>query len=97
MTFFYEKSSNYKNFKMDAKYELVMVRHCESEWNRQNRFTGWHDAELSEKGARDAEKAGKWLKEAGCKFDVGFSEERKRHFKSSWKRPVTFQLLNLGG
>ena len=63
---------------MEAKYKLVMVRHGESEWNRQNRFTGWFDAELSEKGARDAEKAGKLLKEAEYKFDVAFTSLLRR-------------------
>ena len=63
---------------MEAKYKLVMVRHGESEWNRQNRFTGWFDAELSEKGARDAVKAGKLLKEAEYKFDVAFTSLLRR-------------------
>ena len=47
-------------------YTLVLVRHGESLWNRENRFTGWVDIELSEKGLIEARQAGNLLKEAGC-------------------------------
>ena len=45
--------------------KLVLIRHGESDWNKQNRFTGWTDVDLSEKGLGEAKKAGKYLKENG--------------------------------
>lgn len=56
--------------KMGGKYRIVMVRHGESEWNQQNLFCGWYDANLSDKGKEEALAAGKAVKEAGLKFDV---------------------------
>ena len=53
--------------------KLVLVRHGESEWNLQNRFTGWVDVDLTEKGINEAKAAGKSLKELGYVFDVAFS------------------------
>lgn len=53
-----------------SKYVIVMVRHGESEWNQKNLFCGWYDAQLSEKGQKEAEAAGIALKNAGYKFDV---------------------------
>jgi len=67
---------------MAKTYEVVMVRHGESEWNQANKFCGWFDAELSEKGMAEAESAGKALKEAGYKFDVAFSSVLKRANKT---------------
>jgi len=61
-----------------AKYKVVMVRHGESEWNKENKFCGWFDAELSEKGITEAQNAGKALKDAGYKFDVAFTSLLKR-------------------
>ena len=52
---------------MAKTYELVLVRHGESEWNKLNLFTGWTDVELSEKGVLEAKNGGKLLKEAGLK------------------------------
>ncbi|KAK2726335.1 phosphoglycerate mutase 1-like [Artemia franciscana] len=51
-------------------YKIVMVRHGESAWNQENRFCGWFDADLSEKGIQEAHAAGKALKQNGYKFDV---------------------------
>lgn len=59
-------------------YKVVMVRHGESEWNQQNKFCGWFDAQLSQKGKDEAENAGKALKEAGYKFDVAFTSVLQR-------------------
>ena len=52
-----------------AVTKLVLVRHGESEWNKENRFTGWTDVELSDKGRSEAKSAGKLLKEQGFSFD----------------------------
>jgi len=51
-------------------YEIVMIRHGESTWNQENKFCGWFDAHLSDKGVKEAEAGGQALKEAGYKFDV---------------------------
>ena len=58
--------------------KLVLVRHGESEWNKENRFTGWTDVELSEKGVEEAKAAGKTLSEAGYDFDVCYTSYLKR-------------------
>jgi 2,3-bisphosphoglycerate-dependent phosphoglycerate mutase len=59
-------------------YKVVMVRHGESVWNKENRFTGWTDVDLSEKGIEEAKKGGKILKENGYVFDVAFTSVLKR-------------------
>ena len=58
--------------------KLVLVRHGESEWNLENKFTGWTDVRLSENGIREAKDAGKVLKEKGFTFDVAFTSVLKR-------------------
>lgn len=58
--------------------KLVMVRHGESEWNKQNLFTGWHDIDLSEKGMQEAKDAGVLLKEEGYAFDLCYTSYLKR-------------------
>ena len=58
--------------------KLVLVRHGQSEWNLENKFTGWTDVELSEKGVQEAKEAGKALKEKGFTFDVAYSSVLKR-------------------
>jgi 2,3-bisphosphoglycerate-dependent phosphoglycerate mutase len=57
---------------------LVLVRHGESEWNRRNLFTGWHNPDLSEKGLIEALVAGRLLKAEGLKFDIAFTSRLKR-------------------
>lgn len=57
---------------------LVLLRHGQSEWNLQNRFTGFHDVDLTEKGEKEAEKAGELLAEAGITFDQVFSSTQTR-------------------
>lgn len=59
-------------------HKLVIVRHGESEWNKENRFTGWQDVELSEKGRAEAQKGGKALKDRQFAFDVVFTSVLKR-------------------
>ena len=53
--------------------KLVLVRHGQSLWNLENKFTGWTDVDLSEKGIEEAKAAGKLLKEKGYKFDLGYT------------------------
>ncbi len=64
--------------------KLVLLRHGESEWNKQNRFTGWKDVDLSEKGVGEAQKAGQVLKEHGFTFDVAFTSLLKRAIRTLW-------------
>ena len=63
---------------------LVLLRHGESTWNRENRFTGWTDVPLSEKGVREATDAGRLLREGGFAFDVAFTSLLKRAIKTLW-------------
>ena len=58
--------------------KLVLVRHGQSIWNLENRFTGWTDVELSEKGIKEAHEAGKLLKEKGFSFDIAYTSVLKR-------------------
>ena len=58
--------------------KLVLVRHGQSEWNLEKRFTGWTDVELSEQGVREAKEAGKVLKEKGYHFDLAYTSVLKR-------------------
>jgi len=58
---------------MNNLYTLVLLRHGESVWNKENRFTGWTDVDLSEKGIQEAHSAGQKLKEQGFIFDVAFT------------------------
>lgn len=66
------------------KYTLVLVRHGESTWNQENKFTGWYDCPLSEKGQEEAQNAGKELKKAGFTFDVAFTSYLKRAIRTLW-------------
>ncbi|MFN0122783.1 MAG: 2,3-diphosphoglycerate-dependent phosphoglycerate mutase [Blastocatellia bacterium] len=61
---------------------LVLLRHGESDWNRENRFTGWTDVDLSEKGVQEAAAAGRQMKQDGYVFDVAFSSVLKRANKT---------------
>jgi 2,3-bisphosphoglycerate-dependent phosphoglycerate mutase len=63
---------------------LVLLRHGESIWNKENRFTGWTDVDLSEKGIREAKQAGKVLKKEGYSFDVAFTSVLKRAIRTLW-------------
>ena len=57
---------------------LVLIRHGESLWNKENRFTGWSDVDLSEQGKKEAIEGGKLLKKAGYTFDVAYTSYLKR-------------------
>jgi 2,3-bisphosphoglycerate-dependent phosphoglycerate mutase len=63
---------------------LVLLRHGESDWNRQNRFTGWTDVDLSEKGIEEAREAGRVLKAEGYDFDVAYTSVLKRAIRTLW-------------
>jgi len=63
-------------------YVVVMVRHGESDWNQQNRFTGWTDVDLSTKGIQEAHDAGKKMKAEGYTFDIAFTSVLKRAIKT---------------
>lgn len=65
-------------------YKLVLVRHGESIWNRDNLFTGWTDVDLSEKGVEEARQAGGTLKEEGYTFDTAFTSVLKRAIRTLW-------------
>jgi 2,3-bisphosphoglycerate-dependent phosphoglycerate mutase len=65
-------------------YKLVLLRHGESEWNRENRFTGWTDVDLSEKGIAEAHTAAQQLKEHGFDFDIAYTSLLKRAIKTLW-------------
>ena len=64
--------------------KLVLLRHGESIWNKENRFTGWTDVDLSEKGILEARRAGKILREQGYSFDVAFTSVLKRAIRTLW-------------
>jgi 2,3-bisphosphoglycerate-dependent phosphoglycerate mutase len=64
--------------------KVVLLRHGESEWNRENRFTGWTDVELDEKGMQEAIEAGSILKKEGYVFDVAYTSVLKRAIKTLW-------------
>src|SRR5262249_62326165 len=61
---------------------LVLLRHGESDWNRENRFTGWTDVDLSAKGVQEALSAGDEMKKAGYAFDVAYTSALKRAIKT---------------
>ena len=63
---------------------LVLLRHGESVWNQANRFTGWTDVALSERGVREAQAAGRLLRDAGLRFDVAYCSLLKRAIKTLW-------------
>lgn len=64
--------------------KLVLVRHGESTWNKENKFTGWVDVDLSEKGKNEAWEAAQLLKESGYTFDVVFTSVLKRAIRTMW-------------
>ncbi|RYG99816.1 2,3-diphosphoglycerate-dependent phosphoglycerate mutase [archaeon] len=65
-------------------YRLVLLRHGESTWNDENKFTGWYDCPLSKKGETEAIGAGKLLKEHGIEFDVAYTSYLQRAIKTLW-------------
>jgi 2,3-bisphosphoglycerate-dependent phosphoglycerate mutase len=65
-------------------FKIVLLRHGESTWNRENRFTGWTDVDLSEKGAEEARDAGRVLRQEGYTFDIAFTSVLKRAIRTLW-------------
>jgi 2,3-bisphosphoglycerate-dependent phosphoglycerate mutase len=64
--------------------KLVLLRHGESDWNRENRFTGWTDVDLSQQGITEARAAGRLLKSEGYDFDVAYTSMLKRALRTLW-------------
>lgn len=64
--------------------KLVLVRHGQSAWNQENRFTGWKDVDLTEQGISEARRAGELLKEAGFEFEVAYTSVLKRAIRTLW-------------
>jgi 2,3-bisphosphoglycerate-dependent phosphoglycerate mutase len=64
--------------------KLVLLRHGESIWNKEDRFTGWADVDLSDKGITEAKRAGRTLRESGYPFDVAFTSVLKRAIRTLW-------------
>ena len=63
-------------------HKLVLIRHGESVWNKENRFTGWKDVDLSEKGREEAQSAGELLKTEGFEFDLAYTSVLKRAIRT---------------
>ncbi len=73
-------------------YKLVLLRHGESIWNKENKFTGWTDVDLSEKGISEAHEAGKTLREEKFVFDTAFTSVLKRAIRTLW---ITLDEMDL--
>lgn len=73
--------------------KLVLIRHGESEWNKENRFTGWTDVDLSERGVKEAIDAGKTLKEAGFDFKIAYTSYLTRAIRTLWLIQEQMDLL----
>lgn len=73
-------------------YKVVLLRHGESVWNKENRFTGWTDVDLSEKGLGEAHAAGRQLKADGYTFDVAYTSVLKRAIRTLW---ITLDEMDL--
>jgi 2,3-bisphosphoglycerate-dependent phosphoglycerate mutase len=65
-------------------HQLVLLRHGESTWNKENRFTGWTDVDLSDKGVTEAQAAGRLLREGGFDFDIAYTSVLKRALRTCW-------------
>jgi 2,3-bisphosphoglycerate-dependent phosphoglycerate mutase len=65
-------------------YKIVFMRHGESTWNLANRFTGWVDVDLTDKGVNEAKTAGRVLRDAGFKFDLAYTSVLKRAIRTLW-------------
>jgi 2,3-bisphosphoglycerate-dependent phosphoglycerate mutase len=65
-------------------YTIVLLRHGESTWNKENRFTGWTDVDLSEKGRTEAERAARLITEAGLSFDLCYTSMLRRAIRTLW-------------
>jgi len=73
--------------------KLVLLRHGESTWNKENRFTGWTDVDLSEKGRQEAREAGEVLRQGGYVFDVAYTSVLKRAIRTLWTALDVMDLM----
>jgi 2,3-bisphosphoglycerate-dependent phosphoglycerate mutase len=73
--------------------KVVFIRHGESTWNRENRFTGWTDVDLSPRGIEEAREAGRLLRESGHTFDVAYTSVLKRAIRTLWLVQDTMDLV----
>lgn len=76
-----------------SKYQVVLIRHGESLWNKENRFTGWQDVDLSDVGRTEAQKAGVALKKEGFLFDRAYTSVLKRALQTCWSVLEEMDLL----
>jgi 2,3-bisphosphoglycerate-dependent phosphoglycerate mutase len=74
-------------------YKVVLLRHGESAWNKENRFTGWTDVDLTEKGIDEATSAGRIMKEKGFTFDIVYTSVLKRALRTTWLALEQMDLL----
>ena len=74
-------------------YQLVLIRHGESTWNKENRFTGWVDVDLTDTGIEQAREGGKLLREAGFTFDIAYTSVLKRAIRTLWHVQEEMDLL----
>ncbi|PIN69869.1 hypothetical protein COV94_02410, partial [Candidatus Woesearchaeota archaeon CG11_big_fil_rev_8_21_14_0_20_57_5] len=68
----------------DTGHRLVLLRHGESAWNKENRFTGWTDVDLTDKGIQEAHEGAKLLADRGYRFDIAFTSYQKRAIRTLW-------------
>jgi 2,3-bisphosphoglycerate-dependent phosphoglycerate mutase len=76
--------ANKRRLEKAHMYKVVLLRHGESVWNLENRFTGWTDVDLTQRGVEEAKRAGEILKEAGFVFDCAYTSVLKRAIKTLW-------------
>jgi len=74
-------------------HKLVLLRHGESTWNKENRFTGWTDVDLSDRGREEAAAAGRLLKDGGYTFDIAYTSVLKRAIRTLWLAQDALDLL----
>ena len=74
-------------------HRLVLLRHGESTWNKENRFTGWTDVDLTDKGREEARAAGRLLHEGGYTFDIAYTSLLKRAIRTLWMALDDMDLL----
>jgi 2,3-bisphosphoglycerate-dependent phosphoglycerate mutase len=74
-------------------YKLVLLRHGESQWNLENRFTGWTDVDLTESGRREAQAAGELLLREGYRFDIAYTSVLRRAIRTLWITLDTMDLM----
>lgn len=80
---------------INEKHTVVLIRHGESQWNLENRFTGWYNIELSHKGEIEAAEGGKLIRDAGYTFDVAYTSYLKRAIKTCWHALEQTNLMHI--